>query len=338
MKKLLAGLLSIMMVMLIFTACGEKKNDKVLTIYTPNSEDLVNAIIPMFEEETGITVEVIAAGTGDCFKRIESEQNNPIADLMWGGSAAKHSSNLELFQDYVSENDKYVVEGYKNSNGKSTYYVLDGTVFIVNNDLAEAAGIEIKGYQDLLQPELKGKIAHNDAAASSSAFAHLTTALLAIGGSYEEQAGWDYMKALLENIGGITTSGSGDTHASVANGEYIVGLTWEDPVITYIREGVNVSVVLPEEGTTYNGSAVAIVKDAKNFKNAKLFVDFLLSKEVQEYIGKNLNNRPVREAVATADYLVPFEDIKLVFEDIGYVRENTTTLKEKYTDIITTIK
>src|SRR5690625_6653663 len=44
--------------------------------------------------------------------------------------------------------------------------------------------IEINGYKDLLNPELKGKIAAADPASSSSAFAQLTNMLLAMGGDY----------------------------------------------------------------------------------------------------------------------------------------------------------
>ena len=53
-----------------------------LTIYSPNSDDLINAVVPAFEQKTGIKVEVISAGTGDCLTRIDSEKDNPQADVM----------------------------------------------------------------------------------------------------------------------------------------------------------------------------------------------------------------------------------------------------------------
>ncbi|MBM9834181.1 iron ABC transporter substrate-binding protein, partial [Enterococcus faecalis] len=40
-----------------------------LVIYSPNSEGLINATIPAFEERYGIKVDLIQAGTGELFKK-----------------------------------------------------------------------------------------------------------------------------------------------------------------------------------------------------------------------------------------------------------------------------
>ena len=57
-----------------------------LVIYSPNSEGLLNATIPLFEEKYGVNVELIQAGTGELVKRIQSEKNDPYADVLFGGS------------------------------------------------------------------------------------------------------------------------------------------------------------------------------------------------------------------------------------------------------------
>ena len=63
-----------------------------------------------------------------------------------------------------------------------------------------------------------------------------------------------------------------------------IGLTYEAPCVTYIKEGKGdiVEVVYPVEGTTNSPFASAIIKDAKNMANAKLFIDFLASDEAQK--------------------------------------------------------
>lgn len=152
-----------------------------LVIYSPNSEGLINATIPLFEEKYGIDVEIIQAGTGELVKRIQSEKNDPYADVLFGGSWSLMYDNEDLWEPYVSPNNENVIDAYKNECGFITSNVLDGSVLLVNKDLI--GDIEIKGYEDLLNPELKGKIATADPANSSSAFAHLTNMLLAMGGS-----------------------------------------------------------------------------------------------------------------------------------------------------------
>lgn len=42
-----------------------KKGGGKLVVYSPNSEGLMNATIPLFEEKYGVDVEVIQAGTGE---------------------------------------------------------------------------------------------------------------------------------------------------------------------------------------------------------------------------------------------------------------------------------
>ncbi len=158
---------------------GSKDGGK-LVVYSPNSEGLMNATVPLFEEKTGIDVEVIQAGTGELIKRIQSEKADPYGDLMFGGSWSTVYGNKDLWEPYVSANDANVMDAYKNTCGFITGNVLDGSCIIINKNLI--GDIKIEGYADLLNPALKGKIATADPANSSSAFAQLTNMLKAMGG------------------------------------------------------------------------------------------------------------------------------------------------------------
>lgn len=69
--------------MLVAAGCGsdkpaEKKaggpEEKVLTVYSARSEQLNNAVIPQFEKDTGIKVNLVVAGTGEVLKRAKSEK------------------------------------------------------------------------------------------------------------------------------------------------------------------------------------------------------------------------------------------------------------------------
>ena len=66
MKKLWMLCLSLM-VCVGLSACTKTESNetesKKLVIYSPNSEGLIQATIPLFEEETGIKVELMQAGT-----------------------------------------------------------------------------------------------------------------------------------------------------------------------------------------------------------------------------------------------------------------------------------
>ena len=311
-----------------------KEVSKKLVVYSPNSEGLMKATIPLFEQKYGIKVEVIQAGTGELIKRLQSEKQATYADVMFGGSLSQFISNKDLFENYVSPNDKNVVEAYRNTSGFTTSYVLDGSVLIVNKNLA--GSMKIDSYADLLNPELKGKIATADPASSSSAFAQLTNILLAKGG-YENKDAWDYVEKLFTNINGKIKSGSSAVYKSVADGEMAVGLSYEDPSAALVRDGAPVKIVYPTEGAVFLPATASIVKGAKNLDNAKLFIDFIISEEVQNIYGTTLTNRPVVTNAKVGTYMTPLKDIKTIVEDGNYVNTNKSALVEKYKAVFTKI-
>ncbi len=314
-------------------AVEDPSTDK-LVVYSPNSEGLIKATIPLFEQKYNVKVELIQAGTGELVKRLQSEKSNPYADVLFGGAKSQFTSNKDLFQDYVSANDKNVVEAYQNKTGFITSYVLDSSVLIVNKNLI--GNIKIESYEDLLNPELKGKIASGDPGSSSSSFAQLTNILKAKGG-YESQEAWDFVKALFTNIDGKISSSSSAVYKGVAEGEMVVGLSYEDPCAQLVRDGAPVKIVYPSEGVVALPASAAIVNGAKNIKNAKLFIDFIISQEIQDAYGTTLTNRPVIKDAKVGDYMTPFSQINMIEEDIEYVNGNKSELVAKYKDIFASI-
>ena len=110
MKKFLS-ILMVLGIVLSLVACTsepaepvEEATDK-LVVYTPNSEGIINAVIPLFEQTYGVEVELIQAGTGELMTRLQSEASAHYADVMFGGSKSQFAANPDIFQDYVSEND-----------------------------------------------------------------------------------------------------------------------------------------------------------------------------------------------------------------------------------------
>ncbi len=331
MKKLLTLLIAT----LFLVACGGGGSDsEKLVVYSPNSEGMINAVIPLFEEQTGIKVELISAGTGELVKRIESEKENPYGDVLFGGTYTQFLSNKELFMDYVSTENDNVIDEYKNDTGFITYNVLDGSVLVVNTELTK--DLTIESYEDLLQPELKGKIATADPANSSSAFAQLTNILLAMSPDedYMNDEAWEYVEKLVEQWDGKIQSGSSSVYKSVVDGEMWVGLTYEDPTSKLLQDGAtNIEIVYPKEGSVFLPAGAAVIKDAKNEENAKKFIDFILSEEVQTIFGTDLTNRPVRKGVTTGDHLKAYDTLPLIYEDMDYVSENKDKIVERYTEI-----
>jgi len=312
--------------------------EKKLVVYSPNSEGLLNAVEKPFEEKYGIEVEIISAGTGECLKRIESEKHDPQGDVMYGGSYATILAQRALFSDYVSKNDSKLVPAFRNDSGYVTKNTLDGSVIVINKTkLAEKLpGVTITGYEDIIKygAQLEGQIVSGDPAKSSSSFAHLTNMLIDFGG-YEDDAAWAKVREMFKNLK-VLGSSSG-VWKGVRDGEYTIGLSYEDPCLTLINDGADVEVIYMEEGVVFLPAGCAIIKDAKHPEAAKLFMDFITSKEVQDVYGMTLTNRPVYEGVQTADYMKPIDQINVKVEDTLYVSSHKQEIVDRYIEMFTSL-
>ena len=334
MKKLLCVLFTLTMLMgLVGTAFAD---GGVLVIYSPNSDTEVDNIIPAFEAATGIRVELLSMGTGECVTRIDSEKDNPQADVMWGGmNYGVYVQHPDLWEEYTSPNEELIDEGYRQGAVKaySNSNLSGSGALIVNKTLAAELGIEIKGYNDLLNPVLKGKIASGDPTKSSSAWAELTNMLLVMGDEPYDEKAWEFVEKFVAQLDGIQLDSSSAIYKGVADGEYVVGVSYEDPCIQMLASGADVYVVYPEEGTVWLPAATAIVKGAPHLEEAKAFIDFQQSIEGQS-IYANLTTRAVNSSLPLGnEFMKPFSEINVVYEDIPYCAEHKTEWQARYAEI-----
>lgn len=332
MKKALALILVLVMILSLGACSQQKKTSDALVIYSPHPLEFIDPIVNEFENQTGIKVEVVAAGTGELLKRIEAEGNNPLGDILWGGSLSTLEPKKDLFEPYKSKNEKDVYDDYKNTDGTITRFTVIPSVIMVNKNLI--GNVKIEGYQDLLNPELKGKIANADPSKSSSSFEHVINQLYAMGNGNPEN-GWDYVKAFVKNLDGKLLSGSSAVYKGVGDGEYTVGLTFEEAAAKYVKDGAPVEIIYMKEGTIAKADGVVIIKGAKNMENAKRFIDYVTSKDAQTIIANQLNRRSVRKDVGPAQGLKPMNEIKLITDDQNWLKDNKQNILDKYKEIFT---
>lgn len=307
-----------------------------LVLYASTPEDFLNVIIAEFEKSTGIDVELVAAGTGELYKRIEAEGANPLGDVMLGGMVSSgYLPNEKLWEEYVSSENANLPEAFRNTNGKVTSFSSVPTVIMVNNANLKKAGVTVEGFEDLLNPALKGQIVMPDPSQTSSGWEALVNALYAMGGG-DTDKGWEYVEKLMSNMEGKLLQGSSAVHKGVADGEYTIGLVAEGMVDTYLEQGVDVSKVFMEEGVVVNVDGVAIIKGAKNMASAQKFVDFLVSQEFQSKMATlSPPRRPIRDDVDMGTKLPPVSEIKLIEIDPTYIAGNKEQMLDRFKDIAT---
>lgn len=288
--------------------------EKKVSVYTAHNTAIINALQPKFEAETGIKIELVKAGSGDIIKRVKAEVAAPKADVIWSIGGEALEENKAMFAPYAPKEGAALTAAYKASPEWLPYTGIMA-VFAVNTKKLKPEEYP-KSWKDLADPKWKGKISSARADSSGSSFQQLATVLLAYG-----DKGWDIYKGILANM--VLSDSSGAVPRFVNDGEALVGLTLEDNALEYVRGGGNVAIVYPEDGTSTVADGIALVKGAPNEANGKIFLDWLLSKPVQEFVVKEIGRRPVRSDVAAAG-LKPLNEIKLVKYDMGTIAANRT--------------
>lgn len=338
MKKVLLVLVSVLMVFSLL-GCGSKEEkveeeEKVLVIYSAADEDFLELVIPAFEEETGITVEIQDGGAGEIFKRIAAEAENPLCDVQLGSTEDVARKYLDYCEAYTSIYDGNVYPDYssKTFDGKLTPYECDSAIFMYNKDLTEEE--KVNGYEKLTDESLKGQVSIPDPNASGTGVGIIQDYIRIFGdGTMESEEGWAMLEKFLRNLDGKLGSGSGAAANAVINGEAAVTITYEAKAFNSIKDGANVGVCYPLEGVSFSVGVVNIVKGAPHIENAKLFIDFMLSEKVQNILTNDLSIRSVRTDVTLGEGIPTIDTIKTIDCDHEYLSETQEATIERYNDL-----
>ncbi len=144
-----------------------------------------------------------------------------------------------------------------------------------------------------------------------------------------EDKGFEYMKALHKNVNQYTKSGAAPARAA-ATGESIVGITFMHDGVAQAVTGAPLVVVAPCEGTGFEIGSVSIIKGARNFENAKKWVDFALGAQIQVLAANAKSFQVPSNKDAFAPPEAPkLKDIKLInydFKKYGSTAERTRLL------------
>src|SRR5882724_12033968 len=166
-----------------------------VVVYTSNDSKLNRFVFEAFTKETGIEVEQVEAGSGVVFRRIVSERERPLGDIVWGVSRTLLRANKPLLAPYASKNKDAVPAHFRDPQDHWLGTNVHLLVILQNTSLIPAEQGP-KTWADLMKPEWKGKIAFTDPANSGSAYSNLTMLAQMWGGG---DAGWDKVATLLGN-------------------------------------------------------------------------------------------------------------------------------------------
>ena len=134
------------------------------------------------------------------------------------------------------------------------------------------------------------------------------------------------LQAFAANLDGRQLTSSGAVLSNVAGGQAVVGVTLEETASRRIAAGDELAMVYPADGTSCVPDGSAILKGAPHEDNARAFVDFTVSRDVQQLIEAQFCRRSVRSDLDPAGTLPPFGAIAQVDYDVSFASERRESL------------
>ena len=151
-----------------------------LIVRTSCSEALINAVVPAFTEETGVSVRVIEAPVSELFSWYGSDAASgadvlePAADVVWGGDPSWYVGFEGLLDEYISGENNAMREDCRSVDGCITPVTREVAVIAMGAESFEGDGFpEVTGYESLLDERLAEHVVMEDPVASECGLAHL---------------------------------------------------------------------------------------------------------------------------------------------------------------------
>lgn len=289
------------------TSLAPAEEDR-LVVYTSHKEEVYGPIIKEFEERTGVWVRVVTGGTNELLERIAQEREDPGCDVMFGGGVESLQLYEDYFEPYSGAGSELLKPGLRPEGDRWTPFSSLPVVLIYNTRLVSPG--ELEGWEDLLDPRWKGKIAFADPAVSGSSYTAAITMLSCLEGDM-----WENLAKFENNLDGNILEDSGDVATAVDAGSCWVGITLEETALKRQSQGANIAIVYPAEGTSNLPDGTALVAGARHEENAKAFLEFVQSEDVQALVVSDFARRSVRFDVHDRDTLPPEEDIGIIVYD-----------------------
>lgn len=282
MKKYLSFIL-ILILTLVISGCSNNSSTskdasgKAIDVYTHNDSEEMQGFVKGLKDETGIDINVLRLSSGEGWSRMKSEAPDFGADMQWGmlHSIALKADKDDFLEPYASPTWDDVPDKFKDEEGKWYGWSYWFNLLGINEDIIEKKGLDIpKSWEDLLDPQYKGEIVLPDPGTSGTAYLFVSTIMQILG----EDKGWEYFEDLHKNVGQYTKSGDAPAQM-VAQGEYAIGITWDQAVFNRIEEGYPLKAVYPEEGVGYDLDVVWMFKGTENRETVEKVIDYIGSEK-----------------------------------------------------------
>ncbi|SMF88770.1 iron(III) transport system substrate-binding protein [Paenibacillus uliginis N3/975] len=308
-KWLIGTVLSI--AMLTVTACGgstseggqnsgDKGSEKQkLVIYTARDKNVVEEIIPKFEEQNpGMEVEVLTMGAQQILERVRGEKANPQADFWWGGtqSALMTAADEDLLESVKPSFADSIPAMYKDSQDRWYGEMLLPEVIMYNSTALKKEDAP-KDWDDLLDPKYKDKIIIRGVLASGT-MRTIYSSMIFRQDASDPAKGYEWLKKLDANTKEYAQDPT-NLYLKLGREEGTLSL-WnlQDIMLQKELQKQPFDFIYPASGAPILVDGVGVVKGAKNKDAAMKFYEFLFDSKLRVELAEKLYQIPTRTDIS----------------------------------------
>lgn len=314
------------MVALAVGACGSDDGDKSLTVVTHDSFNLSEELIKQFENDNGVTVKVLPKGdAGAMLTSLILTKKHPEGDVAFGVDNTLLSRALDegVFSSYSSPLLSAVPNQFQAEGGNFVTPIDYGYVNL-NYDIAKLKSLKVdppKRLEDLTDAKYKGLVVVENPATSSPGLAFLIATVDYFG----ESKYLDWWRAMKSN-GLVVVEGwetAYNTNFSLKGGPQPIVLSYAtSPAFEQLfadppRADAPTANVLADKAVFRQIEYAGVLKGTKHEALARKFIDFLLSKPVQEDIPGQMAVFPVNADAQVPDAFVAFSRVNVQPADVS---------------------
>lgn len=277
------GVASLALVTPLLTSCG-LFGDK-LVIYNAQHEQLLDELAPIFEEKTGIEVELRNGSDLELSNQLVQEGDASDADvfLTENSPAMSQVEAAGLFEELPDDILETIPEMYRPTSGLWTGFVARSTVLVYNTDAVDPAELP-DSILDLADPEWAGRISFSPTGAD---FQAIVAAVLELEG---EEATRAWLEGIKEN--GTVYDGNNVVLESVDSGKSDLGIVYHYYWERDRAEGGDVSdnseqyyFADQDPGAFVSVSGAGVLASSDMQDEAEQFVEFLVGEEGQQALA-----------------------------------------------------
>jgi iron(III) transport system substrate-binding protein len=307
-------------------AAAAKKEGQVVW-YTSTPIEQAQKISALFQQKTGIPVELFRSGGSQILSRFQQETaaGRTAVDVITHSdpAAARSMAQKGLFVAFKPKNFDKIPDAAKAADGSFVGQRLNMMTHYLRSDKVPPAD-EPKTWTDLLDAKYKGKLVMTDPS--------FTSLQVSVVGMISKQRGWSYYEKLRQNDVMIVP-GNQQVSDMLKRGERLIAVGALDSYAADLKkEGHPIKTLYPSDGVFVIPSPTSVVKGSPHPNAAKLFAEFMLGDEVQKIFPAD-GGYSARIDISAPQGSPDLKTLTIVPVDDDYIEKETPKIKKQFNEI-----